>query len=168
MTSRPPRSRGSQSLRDTIIELKCKKMSQDAVVDLSTYRHMKKRARERHILVVDQDEVTRNGMKRFLEGERFRVELAEDAITLSEAIEQGSLDMIFLDMDLPWVNGVELCQLIKGHRSLQGVPVILTGNEQDSGTIHQAFAAGCDEYLVKPFDAEKMTEVVRKVFGENS
>ena len=106
-------------------------------------------------------------MKRFLEAECYRVELAEDAMSLSQVIEASHLDLMFLDVDLPWVNGIELCQLLKEHPVLGKIPIILTSQKTSKSVMEQAFAAGCDEYLVKPFGADIMSEAVQKVFGEN-
>lgn len=164
MSQKPPMRRSKGSIRDSIIELQRRKISKDSVVSLSDYRDTRKLNRDKTILVVDQDKTARNGVQRYLESERFRVETADDAISLSQVIELNQLDLILLDVDLPWVNGFELCALLKTHDFLKSIPIIMTSEVSSQQLLEQGFASGCDDFVVKPFGADKMADMMKKVF----
>ena len=165
MAQQPPQRKRNTSLRDSIIDLQCKKISDNSVVSLTEYRLTRKLNSDRTILVVDRDKMSRGGVKRHLEAESFRVEVAEDAISLSQALEMNRLDLILLDVDLPWVDGYELCSLLKSHDAVKRIPVVMTSESSTTELVDMCFAAGCDEFLVKPFDADRMADVLNKVFS---
>lgn len=166
MPNKPSNPKGTSNLRSSIIDLKCKRMSQKEVVSLTDYRLAKQQGRGRSILVVDSDELTRQSMKRSLESDQFSVEVAHDALSLSDIVESGRLDLIFLDIDLPWVNGIELCQLLKGHATLSNIPIVLTSDKSTKALVEQGFIAGCDDFLAKPFNSDDMVSMVFKIFGD--
>jgi len=156
--SQPPRS--GRSLRRQIESIQRKKIAGQKVVRLGDYRDLQRQAKSPTILVVDDDEVMRSALKRILESEGYHIIMAEDAMELSKVLESTSLDLILLDVTLPWVDGLELCQLIKSHHLLQAVPLILISGRKTPEDIEHGFQAGCDDYLMKPFDLDQMTAAV--------
>lgn len=138
------------------------------VVSLSDFRDLQKKVEVRTILVVDDDEVMRNALKRILETEGYRVILAVDGLELSKTLEATRLDMILLDVNLPWVDGYELCRLIKDHHALKNVPVILVSARKSKGDIQTGFDAGCNDYVTKPFDIDYITGVINKLLLKSS
>lgn len=151
-----------KSLRRQVESLKRQKMTQKKVVSLSDFRDLKTSKEIHTVLVVDDDEIMRNAIKRILESDGFQVVLAEDGLELSKALETTQLDMVLLDVNLPWVNGYELCRLIKNHTSLKNVPLILVSARKSKEDIEKGFTAGCNDYITKPFDIDHMTEIVHK------
>src|SRR5690606_35652320 len=107
-----------------ILSLKKQKLAQEKVVNLADFREFRKQEESHTILVVDDEEVMRNALKRILEREGYRVLLAEDGMELSKVLETARMDMILLDVNLPWVDGYELCRMIKGHLGLKHVPLV--------------------------------------------
>lgn len=151
-----------KSLRRQIESIKRQKIVSKKVVSLTDFRDLKKSIDARTILVVDDDEVMRNALKRILENEGYKVLLAVDGLELSKILEQTRLDLILLDVNLPWVDGLELCRLIKGHHSLKFVPLVLISARKSKEDVERGFEAGCDDYVTKPFDIDSMTEVIGK------
>lgn len=163
MTLRIPKSaKGDRVLRRQIESIKRKRVASSSVVSLEDYRELKKTVDPRTILVVDDDEVMRKALKRILEQEGYNVILAEDGMELSKVLENRRLDLILLDVNLPWVDGFELCEVIKNHHSLKSVPLILVSARKEKEDIERGFSSGCDEYIGKPFDIDFMTGVVSK------
>ena len=156
------RYRGEPSLRRQVEAIQRRRMVQEKVVDLNNFRNLRKESQQRTILVVDDEEMMRNAMKRILENEGYKTILAEDAMALSKILEHMHLDLILLDINLPWVNGLELCSIIKNHPSLQKVPLILISGRRGKEDIERGFAAGCDDYITKPFDLENIAQAVTK------
>jgi len=149
-------------LRKQVEQIKRKKIAEKTVVNLKEYRELRKPLDPKSILVVDDDEVMRNAMKRILEREGYKILLAEDGLELSKILETTTLDMIILDINLPWVDGYELCSMIKSHPSLSQTPLIMVSAQKGKEDIERGFAVGCDDYVTKPFDVAKITDSIAK------
>ena len=157
-----------KSLRKQIESIKRQKIVGKKVVSLSDFRELRQKIETRTILVVDDDEVMRSALKRILESEGYNVILAEDGLELSKVLETTRLDMILLDVNLPWVNGYELCRLIKGHGTLGDVPLILVSARKSKEDVQQGFDAGANDYVTKPFAVDYMTDVINKMMLKKS
>jgi two-component system aerobic respiration control protein ArcA len=160
--------RADKTLSRRIESIKRQKIVGKKVVSLSDYRDLQKKTDIRTILVVDDDEIMRNAMKRILENEGYKVILAIDGLELSKILETSRLDMILLDVNLPWVDGYELCRLIKEHRSLKEVPLVLVSARKSKSDIQAGFDAGCNDYVTKPFDIDYITGIINKMLLKSS
>jgi len=160
--------RADKSLRRQIESIKRQKIVNKKVVSLSDFRELKQRIDTRSILVVDDDEIMRSALKRILENEGYKVVLAVDGLELSKILETTRLDMILLDVNLPWVDGYELCRLIKDHHSLKEVPLVLVSARKSKEDIQAGLDAGCDDYVTKPFDIDYMTGVINRMLLKSS
>lgn len=160
--------RADKSLRRQIESIKRQKIVNKKVVSLSDFRELRQKIDTRSILVVDDDEIMRSALKRILENEGYKVVMAVDGLELSKILETTRLDMILLDVNLPWVDGYELCRLIKDHHSLKEVPLILVSARKSKDDIQQGFDAGCNDYVTKPFDIDYMTGVINKILLKSS
>jgi DNA-binding response OmpR family regulator len=147
-------------LRKQVEALKRQKIARDKVVNLAEFRSLMAPNEAQSVLVVDDDEVMRNALKRILEAEGYRVSLACDGLELSRVLEGSRLDLILLDVNLPWVDGLEMCRLIKGHQALSMVPVIMVSARKGQEDISAGIDAGADDYITKPFDIDKMIELI--------
>jgi two-component system aerobic respiration control protein ArcA len=160
--------RADKTLSRRIESIKRQKIVGKKVVSLSDYRDLQKKTDIRTILVVDDDEIMRNAMKRILENEGYKVILAIDGLELSKILETSRLDMILLDVNLPWVDGYELCRLIKEHRLLKEVPLVLVSARKSKSDIQAGFDAGCNDYVTKPFDIDYITGIINKMLLKSS
>ena len=155
--------KADRSLRRQIESIKRQKIINKKVVSLADFRELRQRIDTRTILVVDDDEVMRSALKRILENEGYKVLMAVDGLELSKVLETTRLDLILLDVNLPWVDGYELCRLIKDHHSLKSVPLVFVSARKSTQDIQNGFAAGCNDYVTKPFDIDYMTGVINKM-----
>lgn len=157
-----------KTLRRQIESIKKQKIVAKKVVSLSDFRNLKQTIETRSILVVDDDEIMRNALKRILEASGYKVLLASDGLELSKILEVNRLDLVLLDVNLPWVDGYELCRLLKSHHSLSKVPLIFVSARKEEEDIQKGFDAGCNEYITKPFDIEKMTATISRILATGS
>lgn len=103
-----------------------------------------------HILLIEDSQVAQAQLRDMLGGcYRLTVE-AEGLSGLTAALAEP-VDLILLDINLPDVDGYEVCRMLKEHEETRGIPVIFltsldTGREKVRG-----FEAGADDYVVKPF-----------------
>lgn len=160
--------KGRASIKRQVEAIQRKRIVSQKVVDLSDFRSLSKSKHQPIILAVDDEEIMRNAMKRILEHEGYKVVLAEDAMALSKVLETVQLDLILLDINLPWVDGLELCGILKRHPTLKHVPVILISGRRGKEDVEKGFAAGCDDYITKPFEIDNMSQVVAKALNKES
>lgn len=157
------RNFGDQSFTKKVSALNRKAMAQEQVVNLGAYRAAARQPEAKTILVVDDEPVMRNAIKRIFEKENYRVIVAKDAMELSKIIEDTKLDLILLDIQLPWVDGYELCTLIKSNPLLKDLPVAFVSGNKTEEDIRKGFDAGCDEYITKPFEVEDLQRMVSQL-----
>ena len=152
---------GDKSLSKQVAELNKRAVAQNKVVSLDDYRAASKRLETKTILVVDDELVMRNAIKRIFEKDNYRVLVAKDAMELTKIIEDTRIDLILLDINLPWVDGYELCGLLKAKPMLKDLPVAFISGNKTEEDIRRGFEAGCDEYITKPFDVDEIQRTVR-------
>jgi two-component system aerobic respiration control protein ArcA len=133
--------------------------SQD-VVSLDQFREAKKKLDPSIILVIEDDETMRLAIKRILEGEGYVLKLAADATELSTVLDNQSVDLILMDVGLPWINGFELAQMLKEHKDLKKIPLVFVSGKATDEDMKKAFDIGADDYIKKPFDVEKLKKTV--------
>jgi DNA-binding response OmpR family regulator len=121
------------------------------------------------VLVVDDEEIVRDVVVRYLERDGYDTLQTGDGVTAREIIEEHeeSLSLVVLDLMLPGVNGLELCSWI---RSRGDLPVImLTARSEETDRI-VGLEIGADDYVGKPFSPRELTarvrSVLRRVGGE--
>jgi two-component system aerobic respiration control protein ArcA len=151
----------TKRLIEKIEKIKRERMRHTKVVDLSEFRDTKRAEHRRNLLVIDDDETMRSVLKRIFESEGYKVYLASDGTHLSEILEDTPLELIMLDINLPWVDGYELCKLMKEHDDLRNVPVIFVSGKTSEIDIKRGFDAGCDDYITKPFNVDEITDTVK-------
>lgn len=138
------------------------------VVSLDSFREAKKKLDPKVILIIEDDETMRLAMKRILEADGHVTKLAADATELSTALDDHAVDLILMDVGLPWVNGFELAQLLKEHRDLKKIPLVFVSGKTSDDDMKKAFEIGADDYIKKPFDVEKLKKTVETLLKLNT
>lgn len=72
-------------------------------------------------------------------------------------------DLIFLDLGLPFISGMEVLKTIKGHERLKIIPVILLTAMQNNENIEEAYAAGANAYIPKPIEKEELVKILYEI-----
>jgi two-component system NtrC family sensor kinase len=102
------------------------------------------------LLVVDDDTSARENLRSIFEGAGHRTVTAADAPSALRYLHREPCDLVMLDVELPDVDGVALCRLLRAQSALQQLPVVVfSANDSESRKV-AAFAAGADDYIVKP------------------
>ncbi len=116
------------------------------------------------ILVVDDQFGDRETLKVILEGKGYRVATAKDGTETVQMVKGGHYDIIFLDIRMPDMNGVETFDRVKTIDPRAAV-IMMTGYT-DEELIERAISQGAYTCIRKPFDMEKLTALVEKIARE--
>ncbi len=135
-------------------------MAEQEVVSLDDFRSLRKRDQLRSILIIDDDETIRAAMRRIFESEGYKVITAADGTQLSEVLDDDPIDLIILDVGLPWINGFELAKLLKEHEDLKKIPLIFVSAKTSELDIKRGFGVGADDYIKKPFEVDQIKKAV--------
>jgi CheY-like chemotaxis protein len=101
-------------------------------------------------------------LRTILEMTGMRVAEAEDGLTGVRVAEETCPDLILMDWSLPRMDGLAAMRLIHECDSLRQVPIVMISGHAAPVSKEIAFAAGCCEYLVKPFSLEEMEKLIRR------
>lgn len=151
----------TKELVQKIEKLTKAKMASEPVVSLDNFRETQKKAGPRTLLIIEDDATMRKALQRIFESDGYILKLAADAMELSKVLDDSPVDMILLDVGLPWVNGFELAQLLKEHKDLKNLPLIFVSAQNTQEDMKRAFEIGADDFIKKPFDVEKLKKTVR-------
>ncbi|HEY5724525.1 MAG TPA: response regulator [Methylomirabilota bacterium] len=118
------------------------------------------------ILVVDDEPPILELVRFTLEDEQIRVLEAGDGLQALEAAQTARPDLILLDVQMPHLDGLEVCRRLRADPSLAGTRIVmLTAAGQDADHA-RGLAAGADEYLTKPFSPLALFTLVRSLLPE--
>jgi two-component system response regulator YesN len=88
----------------------------------------------------------------------------EDGISAYEYILENEPDIVFMDINMPKMNGLEVCKLLRDNK-LSTKLIIMTAHDEFTFA-YQAIKLGIDDYLLKPFDAEELIMTLVKIIDE--
>ena len=151
-----------------IEKLTKERMSQSDVVDMDDLRRLRKPKLQHTVLVIEDDETIRAALKRMFEGEGYRVLAASDGTQLSTVLDDAPVDLIILDVGLPWINGFELAEMMKANDDLKDIPLVFLSARTSDADVKRGFDVGADDYIKKPFDIEKVKRTVNTLIHLNS
>ena len=112
------------------------------------------------ILVIDDDDTFRELASMLLAEAGYAIETAEDAIEGGNALLTRNFDLVISDINMPYMNGLELASLLSTDEKTASVPLILASSRMDVDTISKAVALKAADYLIKPVTLEHLLETV--------
>ncbi|MCR5544005.1 MAG: response regulator transcription factor [Eubacterium sp.] len=117
------------------------------------------------VLVVDDEKLIVKGLKFSLEQDDMEVDTAFDGEEAVEKVRANSYDIMLLDIMLPKLSGLEVCQMV---REFSDVPIImLTAKGEDMDKI-MGLEYGADDYITKPFNILEVKARIKAILRRNS
>jgi DNA-binding response OmpR family regulator len=107
-------------------------------------------APEAKLLIVDDDLQLLDFLRTLLEPWGFNLTLLNDPQQFWNTLEQFVPDLLILDVEMPDLSGIDLCQVVRNDPRWSDLPVLFLSARTDSQTVHQVFTAGADDYVNKP------------------
>ena len=114
------------------------------------------------VLLVEDLDDSRVMLRRLLEQEGFDVIEACDGAIALESLRKNSCDIVLLDLRLPNIDGFQVTRALRATTQFQTIPIIILSALDDEYTRTEARAAGCNDYVTKPIDLERLTALIKK------
>jgi two-component system chemotaxis response regulator CheY len=114
-------------------------------------------------LVVDDSPLVRQLLKFAIEGQGLAVDEAEDGILAFAKCVVSMPDVIFIDWNMPRMDGMELLRKIRAYDGGDKPTIIFCTVEDKQSCINMAKNNGADEYIVKPFDRQMIATTLRQL-----
>ena len=108
------------------------------------------------VLVVDDVAANRELLQGHLDDLGYDVREARDGVEALEAVAAEEPDLILLDIDMPRLDGIAVCEQLKAHPTRRLIPIVILTASNDRSTRLRGIAAGADDFLSKPFDAKEL------------
>ena len=102
------------------------------------------------LLIVDYDRSAREGLRSVFESAGHRTIGVSDAPAALRLLQKQTCDLVMLDVELPEVDGVALCRLLRAQPAMKQLPLVVFSADDSEGRKVEAFTAGADDYIVKP------------------
>jgi two-component system, sensor histidine kinase LadS len=109
-----------------------------------------------HILVVDDDITNLHVIRGYLADADFQVTFCTEGQLALELLKQSKVDLILLDVLMPGLDGLEICELIRERYSQEELPVLLLTALNGDEDIANGFASGANDYLCKPLKKQEL------------
>lgn len=113
-------------------------------------------AEQTQILIVDDDPHTLEILSRWLAREGYATVRADSGVTCLERLAQARVDVIVLDVMMPEMDGLQVCEHLRTHPDWKGIPVILLTAKDDIETRARGMTLGVSEYLTKPVNKHEL------------
>lgn len=114
-------------------------------------------------LVVDDYHSMRATLKEYLQSFHLKVIEAENGLEGLEKIRIKRPDMVFTDIVMPVMDGLELCLEIKSDPALSSIPVVVLSTHADASYILKAIQNGADDYLPKPIEMGLLEKILGRI-----
>lgn len=118
------------------------------------------------LLLVEDEKTISHVIKLNLELDGFEIVLAETGKKALELFDGQHFDLIILDIMLPEMNGIDVCQRVR--ITNRDIPIIMVSAKDTGSDRINGLKAGADDYLVKPFEMEELTIRIQKLLNRSN
>ncbi len=114
------------------------------------------------VMIVDDDPQVLMALQRLLIPWGLYVSVLDNPLLFLDTLEATPPDILVLDVEMPHISGIELCQVVRNEPRWSGLPILFLTAHTDAAIMHQVFAAGADDYVRKPIVGP---ELVNRIFN---
>lgn len=115
------------------------------------------------VLIADDDADIRDLVAFKLNQSGHQVTAVEDGVAALRVVHEQPLDLVLLDIRMPGMSGLDVCRELRAAPATAALPVILITARSQEGDVELGFAAGADDYIVKPFSPRELSSRVTAV-----
>ncbi|MDF5708524.1 MAG: response regulator [Nostoc sp. S4] len=134
------------------------------VWDASSQLLQRTRSLRINVLVVDDDPLILAALRPMLEPWGMRMTALDNPLRFWEVLQSTTPDLLILDVDMPQISGIELCQAVRTDPQWQELPIVFLTAHREIKIVQQVFAVGGDDYVIKPVvGAELLARITHRL-----
>jgi len=114
------------------------------------------------ILVVDDSPTVGSTVEWLLSDLGYRVRVAPDGLSALAAIRTFDPDLVLLDVRLPHMDGVQLCEMLRRDARYASLPIVMLSGISAKADIQRALESGADGYIIKPINDPELTRIIEE------
>ncbi|WP_420934701.1 response regulator [Alteromonas sp. A081] len=119
----------------------------------------------KNILVVDDSVSIRQMVEMTLKTANYQVTTAQDGQDALDKCKSASFDFVLTDQNMPRMDGLSLVKSLRGLANFRSTPIVMLTTEAGDEMKAKGKAAGATGWMVKPFDPNKLLDVMKRVLG---
>ena len=135
---------------------------QNAKIELNSKQTIELLGKKWQIAFVDHTLTIDEKFAGLLGSKMFDIYMINDPVTSFEKLIEFQPEVIFLAVDMPKINGYELCKLLRSHHSFKTTPIIMLSEDQGFVNLNKLKLLGATDNLIKPFTQESLLSIVLK------
>ena len=120
---------------------------------------------KKKILIIEDDEVVLISLKRLLELSGFQVEGIDETKDCLSKIKLLSPQIILLDLSMPHLGGLEICEMLNNDSATKQIPIIVVSGLIKDEDIKKAYKLGVMAYFTKPYEFPKLLQEINKILA---
>ncbi len=121
----------------------------------------------KRILIVDDSEMTRRLISTAVRGlGDIEYEEAKDGFEALQKLPTTPFDLLFVDINMPNINGLELIDYCKQSEQYQHIPIVIISTEDSVQDQQKGLELGASNYLLKPIQLDRLIEVIKVTLGK--
>jgi two-component system sensor histidine kinase/response regulator len=113
------------------------------------------------ILIVDDNPQNLQVLGNLLQEGKYQIEFAVNGESTLDWLKNKQFDLILLDINMPGMNGFEVCKKIRLDKKTYEVPIIFLSAESERESILKGFEVGAQDFVIKPFDSRELLARVK-------
>lgn len=117
---------------------------------------------KKRIFIVDDDEIVLISLKKLLVFSGFDVEINQDGKDVFLKIIAFKPHLIILDLVMPNLGGLEICQMLNDDKQTRGIPIIVVSGLNNPADQKNAYRLGVINYFTKPYNFDKLLQEINK------
>jgi DNA-binding response OmpR family regulator len=118
------------------------------------------------ILIVEDETAIAENLHALLTARGYEVSWIPDGADALGVAKKEKPDLVLLDVMLPRVSGFDICRLLKSDPDTSKIKIVMITGLGRMGDVEKAFGQGADDYIIKPFDSERLFKKVEKALGK--
>ena len=115
------------------------------------------------ILIIDDDDTFRELASMLLAEAGYAIETAEDAIEGGKALLTRAFDLVISDINMPYMNGLELAKAIRGNPQFENVPILMVTTRGNKEDVIEAMKIRVNNYIIKPFTPQGLKDKIDQI-----
>lgn len=117
------------------------------------------------ILIVEDDPTISESLNALLTAKGYLVSTAGDGAEAVALARREKPQLMLLDVILPKMGGIDVCQILKKDPNTKDIKIVMITALGRMGDVEAAFTGGADDYLIKPFESQRLFKKIDKVIN---